>query len=322
MPPGMVQRSLPHKLILTAAVLVYGAGAFCVLAQLFPRVSLFEMAVSFLPLISLAGVAVTLALFRYQPRASLAGLAYMVWVALPFISFSKYAAPTGTDCEPGDCLTVIVANVFKSEDALVRLADLTIQNDADLIALLEPPLSANEASYRRLFPVHGHMVHVDRSPQASSPLSLISRLPLASSRSEIPNRTGFRSYIQADLTGRWEGIRLVTTHPHIPLTVPGLSTRNTLLKAAGDAADARYSFILMGDFNLTPWSSTFRALPGKRAGDPRFVRTWPVAWGPLGIPIDHIMFSEDLELVETRLLPRTGSDHRAILVKFRREAPE
>ena len=322
MPGEMAKRSVSHKIVLVAAVFSYGAGAFCVLAQFFPRVSLFEMTVSFLPLISLAGIAVTLALFRYHPRASLAGLAYMAWVAFPFMSFSKYAAPSGADCAPDECLTVIVANLFKSEDALGRLANLATENDADLMALLEPPLSANPSSYRGFFPDHRHLVHVDHSSQASIPLSLISRLPFASSRSEIPNRTGLRSYIQADLSGPWAGMRLVTTHPHIPLTAPGLTTRNTLLKAAGDAAEAGDSFILMGDFNLTPWSPTFRALPGHRAGDPRFVRTWPVSWGPLGIPIDHVLFSEDLELVETRLLPRTGSDHRALIAKFRRKAPE
>ena len=322
MPGEMAKRSLSHKIVLVAAVFAYGAGAFCILAQFFPRVSLFEMAVSFLPLITLGGIAVTLALFRYHPRASLAGLVYMAWVASPFIAFSKYTSPTGADCQANDCLTVVVANLYKSEAALVRLADLALQNDADLMALLEPPLSADEATYRRLFSDHTDIVHVAQTARASIPLSLISRLPLASSRSEIPIRTGLRSYIQADLSGTWAGIRLVTTHPHIPLTAPGINTRNALLKAAGDAAQARDSFILLGDFNLTPWSPTFRALPGRRAGNPRFVRTWPVAWGPLGIPIDHVLFSEDLELVETRLLPRTGSDHRAILAKFRRKAPE
>lgn len=322
MPGEMAQRSLPHKIVLAAAVFSYGAGAFCILAQFFPRVSLFEMVVSFLPLVSLAGFVVTLALFRYHPRASLAGLFYATWVTLPFITFSKYATPTRADCEPNACLTVIAANLYKSEDALARLAGLAVQNDADLIALLEPPLSANESVYGRVFPDHPHMVHVDQSARASIPLSLISRRPFASRRSEIPLRTGLRSYIQADLTGPWNGIRLVTTHPHIPLTAPGLNTRNTLLRAAGDAAEARDSFILMGDFNLTPWSPTFRALPGRRAGDPRLLQTWPVSWGPLGIPIDHVLFSDDLELVESRLLPRTGSDHRAILAKFRRKAPE
>lgn len=320
MPPGMTKRSLPHQIVLAAVVFTYGAGLFCILAQFFPRVSLFEMATSFLPLITLASFAATLALFRYHPRASAAGLVFVAWVALPFISFSKYITPKDNSCEPDACLTVIVANIYKSEAAMSRLADISAGLDPDLIALLEPPHSADPSVYLNLFPRHEHIVHVDQSPRfsrASIPLSLLSLQPFVSASSKIPDRTGLRSFIQADLDGAWQGIRIVTTHPHIPITAPGLNARNALLRAAGDAANESASFILMGDFNLTPWSPTFRALPGKRAGDPRFVQTWPVAWGPLGIPIDHIKVSDDLELVETQLLPPTGSDHRAILARFR-----
>lgn len=320
MPPGMVQRSLPHKIVLTAAVLAYSAGLLCLLVQFFPRVSLFEMAVSFLPLISLAGLAVTLALFRYHPRVSLVGLVFVAWVAWPFVGFSKFAAPTEESCEQGDCLTLIVANLYQSEDALTRLADLSSEFDPDIIALVEPPLSAGPLTYPIHFPALSHIVHVDQAPRlrrASIPLSLISRQPFVSAQFEIPDRSGLRSYIQADLDGVWEGLRIVATHPHIPISTPGLNTRNTLLRAASDVAAESETFILIGDFNLTPWSPKFQRLPGNRAGDPRFIRTWPVAWGALGIPIDHIMISENLDLVETRVLPPTGSDHRAILAKIR-----
>lgn len=321
----MVQRSLPHQIVLAATILTYGAGLLCILAQFFPNVSLFEMATSFLPLISLASIAVTLALFRYHVRSAMAGLVFVAWIALPFISFSKYAAPSKTTCDPGTCLTVIVANVYQRDAALERLAELSVAHEPDLIAVIEPPSSATPKTYLKRFPDHEQIVHVNRRPGnsgASIPLSLLSRQGFASAESNIPNRTGQRAFIQADLAGKWNGIRIVTTHPHIPLTAPGLLARNRLLRTAGDNAGDSETFILMGDFNLTPWSPTFRSLPGKRAGDPRFVQTWPVAWGPLGIPIDHILFSGDLELVDSQLLPRTGSDHRALLARFRRKMAE
>ena len=321
----MVQRSLPHQSVLAATVLTYGAGLLCLLAQFFPNVSLFEMATSFLPLISLASIAVTLALFRYHARIAVAGVVFVGWAALPFLSFPKYTTPSHSACEPNTCLTVIVANVYQLDPALVRLAELSEAHNPDLIAVIEPPASANPETYREHFPEHDQIVHVDRRPGAngaSIPLSLLSRQGFASADSDIPDRTGLRALIKADLKGKWSGVRIVTAHPHVPLTAPGLHARNRLLSVAGDTAEESEAFILMGDFNLTPWSPTFRALPGKRAGDPRFVQTWPVAWGPLGIPIDHIMISENLELVEARLLPHTGSDHRAILARFRPKARE
>ena len=151
-----------------------------------------------------------------------------------------------------------------------------------------------------------------------NPITLLSRVPIVDQDRVLRQDTLGRAYIVADLGGEWQETRLLVAHAMAPFVPRGLSARDTLLEAAGNVAQKSRTYIMLGDFNLTPWTPQFRALPGKRAGDPRLSATWPAPLRALGIPIDHIMFDGELELVQVRVLPITGSDHLAVLAQFRR----
>jgi endonuclease/exonuclease/phosphatase (EEP) superfamily protein YafD len=43
--------------------------------------------------------------------------------------------------------------------------------------------------------------------------------------------------------------------------------------------------------------------------------TWPAGW-PLGVPIDHVLASGDVQLRNFRVLRAIGSDHRPISAEF------
>lgn len=66
---------------------------------------------------------------------------------------------------------------------------------------------------------------------------------------------------------------------------------------------------MIGDFNLTPWEPSFKALPGNRAGDPRWNRTWNARNFVERITIDHALISDGIGLVESNALKDVGSDH-------------
>ena len=313
--------SVGRALVSGLIVIAYGLCALCLLAQVFPQNAFFEMALSFLPQILLMAVISTGAMAVFYWKAAIAGALFVLAAAWPVLSFSKYESPTRTTCEPGACLTVITANIHLSLEAMERVSALSEEFEADLIALNEPPIGLTEQAYRTVFNEIGEVIAVDRGT-ASAPIALLSRIEVAQDDVVVRPRTAFRAYVQADLAEEWSGLRVVTAHTMIPITPAGIGTRNALISLVGAAAAESGTFILMGDFNMTPWSASFRSLPGKRAGDPRFVSTWPVSFGPLGIPIDHILFSDDLELVETRILPPIGSDHRAVMARFKRKTPE
>ncbi|MEM9053995.1 MAG: endonuclease/exonuclease/phosphatase family protein [Pseudomonadota bacterium] len=297
-----------------------------IIAQIAPFQSpALEMIASFLPQILIFSVLANAIAFFGPRRLALVATVLLVIAALPFVFFSKFERPTGTTCDVGECLTVITINLWGESEFMPALSRLAEREQADLIGINEAASLITEAVYLRHFPDYEQAIHAawENMPKhMGNPISLLARKPVASSDRILRDDTARRAYIWADLVAPWQETRIVIAHAMTPTSSAGLQTRNTLLEAASDAALQSKSFILMGDFNLTPWTPTFRGLPGKRAGDPRFTRTWPTTNALFGLPIDHIMFSDNLELVEFRVLESIGSDHYPILARFKRRSSE
>jgi endonuclease/exonuclease/phosphatase (EEP) superfamily protein YafD len=321
----MIRQIRPSPDILNLFLLLcfatYGLIFLALLAQIIPNLFVLEMIASFLPHLILLGVLTSTLLAFYDVKSAIGGAILTLIAATPFLTFTKAATPTNSECPPTYCLTIITANVFGKPEATLNLLELAARENADVVAINESINLILAPEYRSAFTSYETVIHAawENMPRhMGNALTVATNRPLDFQDRVLRRDTGRRAYIIADLDGAWSGIRLVSAHAMTPVSRFGLQTRNALLSAASAAATEADSFILMGDFNLTPWTPAFRKLPGKRAGDPRFSRTWPVALGPFGIPIDHIMFSEDLELVEFKVLEPVGSDHYPLLAQFRR----
>ncbi|WP_197171596.1 endonuclease/exonuclease/phosphatase family protein [Novipirellula aureliae] len=121
-------------------------------------------------------------------------------------------------------------------------------------------------------------------------------------------------------------LRLYATHPLPPIGEVQQRLRNeqltqlaTRIKAFG-SKQVDSPIVLLGDFNLTPWSPHFNELQTatklQRVGS-RFdlTPTWyryPLF--PFGLVIDHVMISNDIVCTEHRIGRLTGSDHRRVSV--------
>ncbi len=79
----------------------------------------------------------------------------------------------------------------------------------------------------------------------------------------------------------------------------------------------------MGDLNTSPWSPIFRKMLKKgQLKDTRAYRgyyaTWPSLLESLGIPIDHALINDKVQLVHRCVLNEgNGSDHRPIMIEIR-----
>lgn len=82
--------------------------------------------------------------------------------------------------------------------------------------------------------------------------------------------------------------------------------------------------IVIGDLNITPWSPPFWRLlaQGRLESSTRFrgyQPSWPASLGQLGIPIDHALVNERVNVLDRRVLPDSQrSDHRAIVLSVAR----
>lgn len=115
-------------------------------------------------------------------------------------------------------------------------------------------------------------------------------------------------------------VTVLGLHPLSPTDGGRAERRDALLGAAGDWVAVRSTPVLVvGDLNATPWSTGFRALErrGSLVDSLRgrgFQPSWPEGFGPLMIPIDHALHTEDLAIAERRTGPANGSAHRPLVV--------
>lgn len=283
----------------------------------------FEVFLSLLPqLLFYCCVIIILTVF-WQPRlaASLAALTFLT--ATPFAFFSNYDRPSGSACVEDDCFRIMTINLWSESDYLPALAELIVEYEVDILAINEASVYTIHPDYQDVyFPQYDTIVHAtwENMPRGmGNPISFLSRVPVESYLRVLEPDTGGRAHIAADLAGQWDGLRIVVAHAMTPTSQTGLDQRNTLIDQISQTAEESESFIVLGDFNMTPWSPKFSTLPGTRAGNPRFSMTWPSIFPLLGMNIDHIMFSEDLELVEYEILRSIGSDHYPVLARFRRK---
>lgn len=114
---------------------------------------------------------------------------------------------------------------------------------------------------------------------------------------------------------------VIGAHPASPVNPHWVSSRDAELDIiARLAREAPGPVAAMGDFNATPWSAPMRRLV--RTSPLRYAdlqaTTWPTfvpRW--LGIKIDHIMLGNGCAVVDYRVGPNLGSDHRPVVATIR-----
>lgn len=120
-----------------------------------------------------------------------------------------------------------------------------------------------------------------------------------------------------------EPVMLLGTHPLSPSTERRAGLRDAQMKFAREwAASSDARTIVAGDLNATPWSYTFRRL--ERIGDLENSQrgyglelTFPAEANPVfQVPIDHVLYSAGLVVVDRKLGIPAGSDHLPVFVEL------
>jgi endonuclease/exonuclease/phosphatase (EEP) superfamily protein YafD len=113
---------------------------------------------------------------------------------------------------------------------------------------------------------------------------------------------------------------VIALHTHWPVLPDLFLARDAGLRlAAARARDATMPTLLAGDLNLTPYAPEFSRLEqASRLRDAFAGRPWRPTWQagfwPLALPIDHVFVPEGVCVVDARIGPAVGSDHRPVIV--------
>jgi len=227
-----------------------------------------------------------------------------------------YLAKTPVDAS--DAITLMNANVYAGNDHYERLTGLIEAERPDVILLQEisPEWLAALRSIQGDYPFSYAEPRLD-----AFGIAIFSRLPLESVHHVDSPPLGYPTLV-ATLIVNGQAVTLVNTHAMSPLTPSGFEARNEHLRSVAEIANAVHgALILSGDFNTSMWSPAYRELE-KTTGlisvrhGIGVLPTWPTFMPFAMIPIDHILVSDEIRVVETRRGAHFGSDHLPLIVSF------
>lgn len=158
-------------------------------------------------------------------------------------------------------------------------------------------------------------------------LAIFSRFPLSFNQSR---KMAQSTVLISDFQVGVQKIHLIATHPIIPLGFSRFTRRNAELAAITDYIQTHQdeNLLLVGDFNVTPWSPYYRRLVQKtslhntRQGfgiEPSWIEEATYVHYPkfitrtVKLPIDHIFVSRNFKVVNCKTYKGGNSDHRILV---------
>jgi endonuclease/exonuclease/phosphatase (EEP) superfamily protein YafD len=236
-------------------------------------------------------------------------LLFLPLIFTPFVTASP-ALPDGSN---GPALTLVSANVELHATSPTALMQWANAQKADIIVILEvsPAFAANLAS------VEGYPHRLVRLHPDAFGLAILSKYPIPDWVVQTSPTGAHR--IDAMVAFDARVIAVSAWHPHPPFNPGFHQVRNAELRGLVTAiGKAGTPGLIAGDFNTTPWSTSFSGLAKqnwRRASG--LAPTWP-QWGRgvIGIPIDHVLATSDWQVMRSEVGPNIGSDHYPIVTQL------
>lgn len=265
--------------------------------------------------------AVLVALREWRWAAPVAGVALGVWFVSVLPWYTGIAsAPSRPDAAT---IRVMMSNVLVHNSGYEQLATGLLAADPDVVGLVEVNTDwienlgvlEDRYPYRHIAPDDGYRG-----------FALYSKIPIEDA--------AVSTFGDEDILGIRATLRLpaadvdfVLTHPLPPMTRQLAKRRNEQLQRLGEFLSGRNrTVIVAGDLNVAMWSPFYKRLEQsaglKNARDGFGVAgTWP-AVPLLAVPIDHILHSEGLQVLNFEAVRNLGSDHYGVLADIALEGDE
>lgn len=225
----------------------------------------------------------------------------------PMLAFSSPAAAMGKPVK------ILQANVLKTNKDTQKLLALIEKEKPDVIVLSETT-SAHDKAFSDLLPAYPYRHIAKRDDASSFGMAVLSRLPVEQAEETFFDNESIPAILMT-LRIDQKKFDLLSLHPMNPLV--DIGSRNNEFQKIGDRYSMRNGnpLILAGDMNATPYSGFFRESMAD-AGVKNARRgfgvngTYP-SWLPalLRLPIDHVLVSKGIAVLDFRLGDDIDSDH-------------
>lgn len=212
---------------------------------------------------------------------------------------------------------VVILNVLRTNQKIEQTWQEVLTTNADFIYLMESHPQWSPL-YRRSLNQYPHQQDIPH--HAYTGVAFLSKHPW-SSIEVIPSGIITNPSIDAQFQSL-SNLRIIATHPVPPFGAELTKAREDQLISLADRLPQETSNLLIGDFNVSPWSPSFdRVL---RHGGLRDVSRGygpSPTLGPLptwfgGLKFDHVLANAHIVTVDFQIVSVTGSDHRMLIYDF------
>lgn len=224
--------------------------------------------------------------------------------------------PTKTPVRTDKSLRIMSANVLSTNTNYEAMAKAIAEGNPHIVALIEvsPEIAEYFEDNATNYPYRHFLARKDNFG-----IGIMSRVPLTkveSLQSEPLNLPSYRISFESG----GETYELIATHPIPPIGSTQTLNRDNQLLQMAESFTQDDNRILMGDFNMTPWSPRFQEILSKgnlvdSGAGFGLNPTWTVFPTLLGgIRIDHILVSPEIKTNNHGVLAIPGSDHSAVVI--------
>jgi endonuclease/exonuclease/phosphatase (EEP) superfamily protein YafD len=258
---------------------------------------------------------------RSSPRyALLFAIALLVnaYVLLPFF----WPKPVRSSSE--NTLRVMNLNVLTDNQDYQRISGYLRETSADVVFLSEIEPELMDMLEQDLLDVYPHVY--DESMEGTHGLAMISKQPFVQTET-IPLDDRHHRFLTAEIMWQGQLVKIYAAHPHPPLSPFWTKSRDDELQVIREViASETNAHIFLGDFNASPWSNPMRQLfantrlrhAAKGFG---IYPTWRYKTMLLGVPLDHILVSDEWQVASYTLGRDVGSDHFPVVAELYLDFP-
>lgn len=216
-------------------------------------------------------------------------------------------------------IKVMLSNVLSSNTQYQKLIDYILQESPDILVLqeLDHNWISNLSPVIQRYPTN---IIIPRNDNFG--IAVLSKLQPVDQQITYWGDLDIPS-IEARLKINGHEFHVLATHPMPPTSAANYRFRNRqLADVAARASEIRSPKLLVGDLNITTWSSDYDQLEentgfrNARYGFGTFP-TWPQQIPFIKIPIDHILVSREFDVKTISTGPNIGSDHLPLTVVLR-----
>ncbi|MEW6495686.1 MAG: endonuclease/exonuclease/phosphatase family protein [Cyanobacteriota bacterium] len=251
------------------------------------------------------------------------GLLCLALSLIPLITW--YIPQSEVDIISTKPIRVFLSNVHKSNQNYSKVISLVRKENPDIAVFDEihenwlEPLN----SLKEILPYSVKQVN-----PASIGITVYSKLPLENVAVDSFGPTN-KPGIVADFTINGQVVSLVAAHPLPPFQPTFFESRNQQLKGISQYVKSlKTPVLIVGDLNITMWSPYYKRLisqTGLRNARQGFgiLPSWPAKSSvsrvpgiiaPLfSIPIDHVLISPEIQVLNIRTGQNVGSDHLPLI---------